>query len=185
MNKGTKALLGILGILGVTAVAAYFLRQAKLLKEICVSSTNFDWASNLISTAQAVLNPEDGQALNLDYSITLENNSNIDVEIKEIDLELRSSQGRIAVIRNDFVEVLAKKSSKTIPLDIVLAIDPSISIADLAVDQAVGGIEMQLSGDIVVKASIFETIRVPYRSRFNTGSNPNAQESSGSCYSDF
>ena len=86
MNKGTKALLGILGILGVTAVAAYFLRQAKLLKEICVSSTNFDWASNLISTAQAVLNPEDGQALNLDYSITLENNSNIDVEIKEIDL---------------------------------------------------------------------------------------------------
>ena len=130
MNKGTKALLGILGIFGVTAVAAYFLRQAKLLKEICVSSTNFDWASNIISTAQAVLNPEDGQVLNLDYSITLENNSNIDVEIKEIDLELRSSQGRIAIIRNDFVEVLGKKSTKTIPLDIVLAIDPSISLVD-------------------------------------------------------
>tara|TARA_A100001201_G_scaffold121531_1_gene105223 strand:+ start:59 stop:616 length:558 start_codon:yes stop_codon:yes gene_type:complete len=185
MKKETKVAIGILGVLGVTAVAAYFLRQAKLLKEICVSSTNFDWASNIISTAQAVLNPEDGQVLNLDYSITLENNSNIDVEIKEIDLELRSSQGRIAVIQNDFVEVLPKKSSKTIPLDIVLAVDPSISLVDLAADQAIGGIEMQLSGDIVVKASIFETIRVPYRSRFNTGSNTNAQESSGSCYSDF
>ena len=185
MKKETKVAIGILGVIGVTAVAAYFLRQAKLLKEICVSSTNFDWASNIVSTAQAVLNPEDGQVLNLDYSITLENNSNIDVEIKEIDLELRSSQGRIALIQNDFVEVLPKKSSKTIPLDIVLAIDPSISLADLAVDQAVGGIEMQITGDIVAKASIFETIRVPYRSRFNTGSNPNAQESSGSCYSDF
>ena len=185
MKKETKVAIGIIGVLGLTAVAAYFLRQAKLLKEICVSSTNFDWASNIVSTAQAVLNPEDGQVLNLDYSITLENNSNIDVEIKEIDLELRSSQGRIALIQNDFVEVLPKKSSKTIPLDIVLAIDPSISLADLAVDQAVGGIEMQITGDIVAKASIFETIRVPYRSRFNTGSNPNAQESSGSCYSDF
>ena len=111
MEKETKVAIGILGVLGVTPVAAYFLRQAKLLKEICVSSTNFDWASNIISTAQAVLNPEDGQVLNLDYSITLENNSNIDVEIKEIDLELRSSQGRIAIIRNDFVEVLPKKSS--------------------------------------------------------------------------
>tara|TARA_R100000664_G_C2720643_1_gene114255 strand:- start:432 stop:989 length:558 start_codon:yes stop_codon:yes gene_type:complete len=185
MNKGTKAIIGLLGILGVTAVAAYFLRQAKLLKEICVSSTNFDWVSNLVSILQAITNPEDGQVLNLDYSITLVNNSNIDVELKEINLELRSSQGRIAVIRNDFVEVLARKSTKTIPLDIMLALDSNISIVDLIADQAIGGIEMQIIGDIVVKASIFETIRVPYRSRFNTGSNTNAQEESGSCYSDF
>ena len=67
----------------------------------------------------------------------------------------------------------------------MLAIDPSISLADLLFDQAVGGIEMQIIGDIVVKASIFETIRIPYRSRFNTGSNSNIQEESGSCYSDF
>ena len=185
MNKGTKALLGILGIFGVTAVAAYFLRQAKLLKEICVSATNFNWLSNLISVLQAVTSSNDGEVLNLDYSITLVNNSNIDVELKEINLELRSSQGRIAIIRNDFVEVLAKKSTKTIPLDIVLAIDSSISLADLIVDQAVGGIEMQIIGDIVVKASIFETIRIPYRSRFNTGSNSDIKEESGSCYSDF
>lgn len=185
MNKGTKALLGILGIFGVTAVAAYFLRQAKLLKEICVSATDFNWLSNLYNVLSSVTNPQEGDVLNLDYSITLVNNSNIDVELKEINLELRSSQGRIAIIRNDFVEVLAKKSTKTIPLDIVLAIDPSISLADLLFDQAVGGIEMQIIGDIVVKASIFETIRIPYRSRFNTGSNSNIQEESGSCYSDF
>ena len=120
MNKGTKALLGILGIFGVTAVAAYFLRQAKLLKEICVSATDFNWLSNLISVLQAVTGSNNGETLNLDYSITLVNNSNIDVELKEINLELRSSQGRIAIIRNDFVEVLEKQSTKTIPLDIVL-----------------------------------------------------------------
>ena len=60
MNKGTKALLGILGILGVTAVAAYFLRQAKLLKEICVSATDFNWLSNLYNVLSSVTNPQEG-----------------------------------------------------------------------------------------------------------------------------
>ena len=185
MAKDKKVIFTTLAALGIIGAIAYFMRQAKLLKEICVSSTDFNWISNITSIVSDLINPQDGDVLNLDYSITLVNNSNIDVELKEIDLELRTSKGRLAIIRNDFVEVLEKKSTKTIPLDIILAIDGDINILDLGVDQLDGGIDMQLIGDIVVKASIFETIKIPYRSRFNTGSNSNIKEESGDCYSDF
>jgi len=185
MAKGKKVIFTTVAALGIIGAIAYFMRQAKLLKEICVSATNFNWVSNLYSVLSDIINPQDGDILNLDYSITLVNNSNIEVEIKEINLELRSSQGRIAVIKNDFVEVLGKQSTKNIPLDIVLAVDPNISFLDLLADQTIGGIDMEITGNIVVKASIFETINIPYRSRFNTGSNSNIKEESGSCYSDF
>ena len=49
MAKSKKVIFTTLAALGIIGAIAYFMRQAKLLKEICVSSTDFNWISNITS----------------------------------------------------------------------------------------------------------------------------------------
>ena len=196
MNKGAK-IVGYGLLAAGVAAAVYFIRQAKLLKEICVKSTYFDWNAVIYDIGKNVIN---GDPLDIDVPFDLEmsNASAIDITIKEVDLIIRANNTIIGRVFSDTNQVIPKKS--TAKLEILIEASPDLTqdqITELLGSGILGGtglgnildslniidldddIVFSVDGDIKVKASIFETYNFPYFMRATI--DDLLEEQSGDC----
>ncbi len=186
MNKGAK-IVGYGLLAGGVAAAVYFIRQARLLKDICVKSTYFDWNAVIYDIGKNVIN---GDPLDIDvpFDLELSNSSNIDIEIKEVDLEIRANCIGVGRVYSDTIQKIPKKSSAK--LEILIEANPDLTqddITELLGSGLLGGtglgnlldslniidldndIVFAVDGNIKVKASIFETYNFPYFMRASVG----------------
>ena len=87
MNKTAKTILTVGAVIGGVGVVAYFIRQGKLLKQICVSSTDLAWKTTLLGVANDIKNGTP-PSVELPLNLTLKNDSNIDVTIKDVGFDI-------------------------------------------------------------------------------------------------
>lgn len=197
MNKTAKTILTVGAVIGGVGVVSYFIRQGKLLKQICVSSTDLAWKTTLLGVATDIKNGT-SPSVDLPLNLTLKNDSNIDVTIKDVGFDITwlgsgtsLLEGRNLLIgRVDSNEetVIKKKSTGYLALKINLAPLSDLSSGEmvmLGTDMLpiVGnGIDVLIDGNIQIKASIFETINYPYSLMLNTSDAiEDAKEKSGDC----
>lgn len=197
MNKTTKTILTVGAVLGGVGVVSYFIRQGKLLKQICVSSTDLAWKTTLLGIATDIKNGN-APSVDLPLNLTLKNDSNIDVTIKDVSFDITwlgsgtsLLEGRnllIGTVDSNEETVIKNKSTGYLALKINLA-----PLADLSSGEMVmlgsdllpligNGIDVLIDGNIQIKASIFETINYPYSLMLNTSDAiEDAKEKSGDC----
>jgi hypothetical protein len=197
MGRAAKTIITTAAVLGGVGVLAYFLRQGKLLKDICVSSTDLAWKSTLLGVATDIQNGNT-PSVDLPLNLTLNNDSNIDVTIKNVSFDITWMgsgtallEGRnllIGTVESDSETVIKKNSKGYLGLTISLA-----PLADLTTGEMVilggdllpvvgNGIDVMIDGNIKLKASIFETVYYPYTLMMNTSEGlEDADEISGDC----
>ena len=197
MNKTAKTILTVGAVIGGVGVVSYFIRQGKLLKQICVSSTDLAWKTTLLGVANDIKNGT-SPSVDLPLNLTLKNDSNIDVTIKDVEFDITwlgsgtsLLEGRnllIGTVDSNEETVIKKKSTGYLALKINLA-----PLSDLSAGEMVmlgtdmlpvlgNGIDVLIDGNIQIKASIFETINYPYSLMLNTSDAiEDAKEKSGDC----
>ena len=197
MNKTAKTILTVGAVIGGVGVVSYFIRQGKLLKQICVSSTDLAWKTTLLGVANDIKNGT-SPSVDLPLNLTLKNDSNIDVTIKDVGFDITwlgsgtaLLEGRnllIGTVDSNEETVIKKKSTGYLALKINLA-----PLSDLSAGEMVmlgtdmlpvlgNGIDVLIDGNIQIKASIFETINYPYSLMLNTSDAiEDAKEKSGDC----
>ena len=197
MNKTAKTILTVGAVIGGVGVVSYFIRQGKLLKQICVSSTDLAWKTTLLGVANDIKNGT-SPSVDLPLNLTLKNDSNIDVTIKDVGFDITwlgsgtsLLEGRnllIGTVDSNEETVIKKKSTGYLALKINLAPLSDLSSGEmvmLGTDMLpiVGnGIDVLIDGNIQIKASIFETINYPYSLMLNTSDAiEDAKEKSGDC----
>ena len=197
MNKGAK-IVGYGLLAGGVAAAVYFLRQARLLKEICVKSTYFDWNAIIYDVGSNVISGEPITDIDIPFDLELSNSSAIDITIKEIDLIVKANDTILAKIYSKSNQVIPKKSSSK--LEILIDTNPELTqgdITELLGSGLLGGtglgnfldslnlidldndIVFSVDGNIKLKASIFETYNLPYYMRANV--DQLLEEKGGNC----
>ena len=172
-KEGVKFLYGSAVVIGAIATIQYFRRQKRLLKDICVSNTSFDWQSVLsgIISSQSASNLE-----GIPLTLSVVNNSNIDVTIKDIDLDVSVDNVSIGVVSlADEVE-LAKNSETLLELTIQITVTDWLA---LGLALLTGPNVYKIRGNFVISASIFETVSYPYL-LVMSGSQVTSEES-GNC----
>lgn len=195
MKKDTKIVLAVLVAGGGLLLTRYFLRQYRLLRNVCVSNTNLNWAVEL---AEAALDAVDGDGfsystLDTQFELELTNSSDIPVTIKDINLNVFLEGQKIGTIIDQQSTTLDKNSSVTLFLN--LDIDENViqgAIENTALQTAfefissvlssnvdVPTTRIEVSGVINVKASIYESFKIRYR--LVTTPSGLIEESSGNC----
>ena len=172
-KEGVKFLYGSALVIGAIAIVQYFSRQKRLLKDICVSNTSFDWQgvlSGLISSQSAA------SLEGIPLSLTVVNNSDIDVTIKEIDLDVTVDGVEVGVVSLGEEVLLTQNSETILDLSIKLTVTDWIGLAAAIV---IPPNVYKIRGNFVISASVFETITYPYL-LIMTGSEVTTQES-GNC----
>jgi len=188
MKKNIKIGVGLLAAIGVVGVATYFIRQAKLLKNICVQAGSVDWSASVVEVAQIYQSGEPITEIELPLDLVLTNDSNTDVTIQKVDLDLYAEQDKIGVIATDFEQILEKNSIGDLSVDFQFIDD--VNLVGLGVAYGTGVLigdpmDFTIKGKITAKASIFETIEIKYTSTFTlaemlAGTTDN-DESGGNC----
>jgi hypothetical protein len=197
MNKGAK-IVGYGLLAGGVAAAVYFIRQAKLLKEICVKSTYFDWNAIIYDVGSNVISGDPITDVDIPFDLELSNSSAIDITIKEIDLIVKANDTILAKIYSESNQLIPKKSSSK--LEIFVDANPELTqndLTELLGSGLLGGtglgnfldslnlidldndIVFSVDGNIKLKASIFETYNLPYYMRANV--NELLEEKGGNC----
>ena len=197
MNKGAK-IVGYGLLAGGVAAAVYFIRQAKLLKEICVKSTYFDWNAIIYDVGSNVISGDPITDVDIPFDLELSNSSAIDITIKEIDLIVKANDTILAKIYSESNQLIPKKSSSK--LEILIEVNPELTQGDMTellgsgllggtgLGNLLGSLNLidldndivfSVDGNIKLKASIFETYNLPYYMRANV--NQLLEEKGGNC----
>ena len=179
MKKQTKVVLGLFLTIGVVGVAAYFIRQAKLLKSICVKAGNIDWEGALLEAVGVYTSGGSLTDFSLPLNLTLINNSNSEVTIKKVDMDLYAEGDLIGQVSTDFEQILGKKSETILNVDFDFTQDANL-IALGAAD-LLGSLDFTIRGTITAEASVFETIEITYLSTFNAAGLISSEKSGGDC----
>tara|TARA_Y100000356_G_C11188870_1_gene250992 strand:- start:167 stop:736 length:570 start_codon:yes stop_codon:yes gene_type:complete len=172
MKKNTKVAVGLFLTIGVVGVALYFIRQAKLLRNICVRAASVDWTASVVEVAQLYNQGQSLQSISLPLDLELSNRSDTDVTITKVDLDLYAEQDLIGVIATDFEQILAKNSIAELSVDFQFV--ENAPLGTLAAAYGLGAItgdplDFTIVGKITAEASVFESIEVKYRSTFSLG----------------
>jgi len=178
-KEGVKFLFGSAIVIGAIALVQYFRRQRKLLSGICVSETSLNWRTTIYNILKGTSNLE-----GIPLTLSVVNNSNIDVTIKEVDLDVLVNNTVIGYVGIEDSEefVISKNSESTLELYISLnpetlaqiISNPLLALLDLLVDTNT----YKIRGNFVISASVFETLEYPYYLEV-TGSE--LTEKSGDC----
>ena len=197
MNKGAK-IVGYGLLAGGVAAAVYFIRQAKLLKEICVKSTYFDWNAIIYDVGSNVISGDPITDVDIPFDLELSNSSAIDITIKEVDLIVKANDTILARIYSESNQLIPKKSSSK--LEILIEVNPELTQGDMTellgsgllggtgLGNLLGSLNLidldndivfSVDGNIKLKASIFETYNLPYYMRANV--NQLLEEKGGNC----
>ncbi len=158
--KGLKIFLGLAIGVGAFALAKYLLTQRKLLTKVCVESTSLEWRELIIDAVKAKL-----QGGNVPTSIPLElnmrNASDVDVEVKNIDLDIYFDDIHIGSIQSQQESILSANSISTLELDVDL--DLKGDLIDLGLNIFAGDNTLEIFGNMKLKASIYEEYNYPYQ----------------------
>ena len=154
-KEGVKFLYGSAIVIGSIAVIQYFRRQKRLLEGICVSSAGLDWKT-VLSGVLSSNNADNIQGIPLTLSVV--NNSNIDVTIKEIDLNVSVDGVNLGYVELVEEVELSKNSETILNLTITLGVTDWISLGLALIGQNV----YKIRGNFVISASVFETLNYPY-----------------------
>lgn len=179
MKKNTKVALGIFLTIGIVGVAAYFIRQAKLLRNICVKAAGIDWEATLLEAVGVYQSGSPLTDFSLPLDLTIINNSNSDVTIQKVELDLYAEQNKIGVVATDFEQILKANSQST--LSVNFAFEEGVNIAALGFAELVGDIDLTIIGTITAQASVFETIEIKYLSEFTAAGIIKSEQSGGNC----
>lgn len=173
MKKNVKVALGLFFTIGTIGTIAYFIRQAKLLKNICVKAGSVDWNDTILEAAAIYSSGQPVTEFSLPLDLTLTNNSNTDVTIKKVELDLYAEQDLIGTISTDFEQLLAKNSVGELSVDFNLVEGANLAAIVAAETSSllpfVDAMDYTIVGSIRAKASVFETISIKYRSTFTLG----------------
>lgn len=188
MKKNTKVALGLFLTIGVVGVALYFIRQAKLLRNICVRAASVDWSASVVEVAQFYNQGQSVQSISLPLDLELSNRSDSDVTITKVDLDLYAEQDKIGVIATDFEQILAKNSIAELSVDFQFVENAPLGGLALAYGSGIltgDALDFTIVGKITAQASVFESIEVKYRSTFTLGElssgNAKNQVAGGNC----
>ena len=154
-KEGVKFLYGSAIVIGLVAVVQYFRRQKRLLEDICVSSAGLDWKtvlSGLISSNNA------GNIQGIPLQLSVVNNSDIDVTIKDIDLDVSVDGVYLGYVELAQEVELSKNSETILNLNITLDVTDWISLGIAMIGQNV----YKIRGNFVISASVFESLNYPY-----------------------
>ena len=197
MNKGVRIAVIVAASIGLFAIGKYFLTQFKLLKEICVTNTNLQCRSTLVQAINQIVQGNPTANLSLPFTLSVDNSSKIDVEVREIDLDIYLGTTHVGYIYSSSKYIVRKNSISDISVNI--GIDDDLNVADIAaatnaVQNAIqelgqwlglndtGGSlpNIEVRGNIQIKASIYEVYNYPYRMVTNV-SEANPLQQSGNC----
>lgn len=195
MKGNTKIILAILLAGGGIILGRYLIRQYKLLRNVCVSNTNYNWASELVEITQDAIDGGgfDVNTLDTPFQLELTNTSDIPVIIKDVNLSVFLQGQKIGVITSSQETTLDKNNSVTLflfldidealaPGAITSTIQQSIlgTIASIfSQDVDIPKTEIEVSGTIKISASIYESFTIRYR--LITSPSGLISESSGNC----
>lgn len=195
MKGNTKIILAILLAGGGIILGRYLIRQYKLLKNVCVSNTNYNWANELVQITQDAVDGGgfDVNTLDTPFQLELTNTSDIPVIIKDVNLSVFLQGQKIGVITSSQETTLDKNSSVT--LFLFLDIDEALAPGAITstIQQGILGTiasflsenvdipktEIEVSGTIKISASIYESFTIRYR--LITSPSGLISESSGNC----
>ena len=197
MGRASKIIITTGAVLGGVGVLAYFLRQGKLLKEICVSSTDLAWKTTLLGVANDI-KLGNTPSTDLQLNLTLNNDSNIDVTIKNVSFDITWMgsgtallEGRnllIGTVESNNETIIKKNSVGYLGLNINLEPLTNLTMGEMVIlggdllPLIGNGIDVMIDGRIKLKASIFETVYYPYTLMINTSESLEAaDEVSGDC----
>jgi hypothetical protein len=197
MGRASKIIITTGAVLGGVGVLAYFLRQGKLLKEICVSSTDLAWKTTLLGVANDI-KLGNTPSTDLPLNLTLNNDSNIDVTIKNVSFDITWMgsgtallEGRnllIGTVESNNETIIKKNSVGYLGLNINLEPLTNLTMGEMVIlggdllPLIGNGIDVMIDGRIKLKASIFETVYYPYTLMINTSESLEAaDEVSGDC----
>jgi LEA14-like dessication related protein len=158
--KGFKIFLGVAVALGGFAFIKYLMTQAKLLKDICVRSTSLEWREVIVDAVKAQIQ---GQTPNTSLPLELEivNGSDVEVEVKDINFDIFFDGIHIGDVLSQQSAILGANSISTLELDVDL--DLKGDILDLGLSILAGDNEVEIYGNILMKASIYEEYNYPYQ----------------------
>jgi len=178
MKKDYKILVAVLMAGGGILIARYFVRQYRLLRNVCVSNVNFNWAEELVTLA---IDAADGNGfsystLDAPFQLELSNSSDIPVTVKDVNLSVFLEGQKIGSIIDLQPTTVDKNSSVTLQLnlDIDEAVieDALVATAQQTVLEGLWNIlsgepmpttQIEVSGIIDVKASFYESFKIRYR----------------------
>ena len=152
----------------------------------------------IITTVANDIKQGNSPNVDLPLNLTLNNDSNIDVTIKNVSFDITWMgsgtallEGRnliIGTVESDNETVIKKNSKGYLGLTISLAPLANLSMAEMVILgtdllPVIGnGIDVMIDGNIKLKASIFETVYYPYTLMINTSEGLEAaDELSGDC----
>tara|TARA_R100001244_G_C5171163_1_gene131672 strand:- start:3424 stop:3951 length:528 start_codon:yes stop_codon:yes gene_type:complete len=158
--KGFKIFFALAITIGGIAFIKYITTQAKLLKGICVRSTSLEWREVLVNALQAVLTGGTPQAT-IPLELEMANNSDIEVEVKEIDFDIFFDGTHIGRVNSQQEAVLGANSVNELEIDVDL--DLAGDIGSLALSLIAGDNVIEIVGNIKIKASIYEEYNYPYQ----------------------
>jgi hypothetical protein len=173
MKKNVKVALGLFFTIGTIGTIAYFVRQGRLMKNISVEAGSVDWSAAIIEAAQLYSSGQSITQISLPLDLTLTNDSNTDVTINKVDLDLYAEQDLIGTISTDFEQLLAKKSVGELSVDFNFVEGADLSAIALAEASTIlpfiDAMDYTIVGSVRAKASVFESINLKYRSTFTLG----------------
>ena len=178
MKKDYKILVAVLMTGGGILLARYFVRQYRMLRNVCVSNVNFNWAAELV---QLAVDAADGNGFSLNtldapFQLELSNSSDIPVTVKDINLSVFLEGQKIGSIMDQQPTTIDKNSSVTLQLN--LDIDEDViesallgtaqatlfeGIYSILSGQELPTTQIEVSGIIDVKASFYESFKIRYR----------------------
>ena len=177
MNKTTKTVLTVVGVTAAGAGLLYAARQVSFAKNIRVVDVDFNIFGTLFATAYALSNDEgslnDLLDQGLTFDLTLQNDSNIEIEVKQVDLDVRFDNTLVGQLSSEFNQVIPPNSQS--PLLLTLDFVDNLTLIQLglfAADHMVGdsGVNVTIDGNVKSTASIFETINTKYNITFDSQS---------------
>ena len=194
MKKDYKILVAVLMAGGGILLARYFVRQYRLLRNVCVSNVNYNWAQELVNLA---LDAADGNGfqyntLDAPFELELSNSSDIPVTVKDVNLSVFLEGQKIGSIIDLQPTTVDKNSSVTLRLN--LDIDEAViqdailataqqtlfeGIISIISGQEMPTTQIEVSGIIDVKASFYESFKIRYRLLRTPGQL--IEEQSGNC----
>jgi len=173
MKKNVKVALGLFFTIGTIGTIAYFVRQGRLMKNISVEAGSVDWNATILEAAQLYSSGQSIAQISLPLDLILTNDSNTDVTISNVDLDLYAEQDLIGTISTEFEQLLAKKSVGELSVDFNFVEGANLGAIVAAEASSIlpfiDAMDYTIVGSIKAKASVFESIKIKYRSTFTLG----------------
>ena len=158
--KGFKIFFALAITIGGIAFIKYITTQAKLLKKICVRSTNLEWREVLVTAVHSLLDGQQPQT-SIPLELQIANGSDIDVEVKEMAFDIYFDNIHVGNVYSQQEATLAANSVNNLEVDVDL--DLAGDLLNLGLSLLSGDNVIEIVGNIKIKASIYEEYNYPYQ----------------------